>query len=341
MLYSLDNKLIKPESYIGSPNQFYMKRKNNKKGFTECAESYIRCLQEEGRYSTAHVYKNAVLSFTKFCGTDTVAFTQINRESLRRYGQRLDEYGLKPNTVSTYMRMLRSIYNCGVEAGIARFIPRLFHDVYTGIDVRQKKAMPIEELHTLLYKAPPSEQLRITQATARLIFQFCGMPFADFAHLEKSAMTKGVLRYNRIKTGTPMSIEILDTSQKIMEQLFNRNSPQENCPDYLFSILKGDKKQKEESVYQEYQSALRRFNNQLKSLSKAFHLKSSVTSYTLRHSWATNAKYQGIPIEMISESLGHKSIKTTQIYLKGFGLEKRTEANKINCSYVENYRVSH
>lgn len=316
-----------------------MKRKKNKKGFTECSETYIRCLQEEGRYSTAHVYKNAVLSFTKFCKTDIVAFEQVNRESLRRYGQRLDECGLKPNTISTYMRMLRSIYNRGVEAGIARFIPRLFRDVYTGVDVRQKKAIPIEELHTLLYKAPPSEQLCQTQATAQLIFQFCGMPFADFAHLEKSALTNGVLRYNRVKTGTPMSIEILDTSQKAIERLRNRNAPQENCPDYLFCILKGDKKRKEESEYKEYQSALRQFNNQLKSLSKALHLNSTVTSYTLRHSWATNAKYQGIPIEMISESLGHKSIKTTQIYLKGFGLEKRTEANKINCSYVENYKT--
>ena len=39
-----------------------MKRKSNKNGFTGCAKAYIRNLQEEGRYSTAHVYKNAVLS---------------------------------------------------------------------------------------------------------------------------------------------------------------------------------------------------------------------------------------------------------------------------------------
>ena len=39
---------------------------------------------------------------------------------------------------------------------------------------------------------------------------------------------------------------------------------------------------------------------------------------------------------MISESLGHKSIKTTQIYLKGFGLKERTEVNKGNLSYVRN-----
>ena len=94
------------------------------------------------------VYKNEVLSFNKLCTTPNIAFGQITRDNLRRYGQYLYEHGLKPNTVSTYMRMLRSIYNRGVEAGIARFIPRLFRDVYTGVDVRQKKALPAGELHT-------------------------------------------------------------------------------------------------------------------------------------------------------------------------------------------------
>ena len=167
-------------------------------------------------------------------------------------------------------------------------------------------------------------------------YQLRGMSSADFAHLERSALAQGVLRYNRIKTGTPMSLEVLDASLPTISKLRNNDSVREDGPNYLFSILRGDKSQKDESIYKEYQSALRRFNNQLKSLSRELHLKSVVTSYTIRHSWATNAKYQGIPIEMISESLGHKSIKTTQIYLKGFELEKRTEANKLNCFYVEN-----
>lgn len=38
---------------------------------------------------------------------------------------------------------------------------------------------------------------------------------------------------------------------------------------------------------------------------------------------------------MISESLGHKSIKTTQIYLKGFELEERTKVNKQNYITLE------
>ncbi|MBV3831795.1 MULTISPECIES: tyrosine-type DNA invertase cluster 3b [Bacteroidaceae] len=311
----------------------------NKNGFSRCGENYINRLRKEGRYSTAHVYKNALYSFSKFCGTLNMSFRQVTKERLRRYGQYLYECGLKPNTISTYMRMLRSIYNRGVEAGSAPYVPRLFHDVYTGVDVRQKKALPAGELHRLLYEDPKSERLRRTQTIAALMFQFCGMSFADLAHLEKSALDQSVLRYNRIKTKTPMSVEVLDTARGMINQLRSNQEPIPDCPDYLFDILCGNKKRKDERAYREYQSALRRFNNRLKDLARALRLKSPVSSYTLRHSWATTAKYRGVPIEMISESLGHKSIKTTQIYLKGFELRERTEVNKGNLSYIRNYRL--
>lgn len=309
----------------------------NKNGFSRCAEVYIGRLRKEGRYSTAHIYKSALLSFTKFCDTSNVSFRQITRERLRHYGQYLNEGGLKLNTVSTYMRMLRSIYNRGVEWGYAPYVPLLFRDVYTGVDVRQKKALPLAELHKLLYEDPQSERLRHTQAIAALMFQFCGMSFGDLAHLEKSALEQNMLCYNRIKTKTPMSVEILDTAKEMINQLRNSREALPDCPDYLFDILRGDVKRKDERSYREYQSALRKFNNRLKDLAKALHISSPVTSYTLRHSWATTAKYRGVPIEMISESLGHKSIKTTQIYLKGFELKERTEVNRKNLSYVKNY----
>ena len=37
-----------------------MVQMTNKKGFSRCGELYIDRLREEGRYSTAHVYKNAL-----------------------------------------------------------------------------------------------------------------------------------------------------------------------------------------------------------------------------------------------------------------------------------------
>lgn len=38
-----------------------------KDGFTVCAKHYIKCLRQEGRYATAHVYESALRSFTMFC----------------------------------------------------------------------------------------------------------------------------------------------------------------------------------------------------------------------------------------------------------------------------------
>ena len=101
-------------------------QKMNKNGFSQCAGAYIERLRKEGRYSTAHVYKNALFSFSKFCGTWNISFRQVTRECLRCYGQHLYESGLKLNTVSTYMRMLRSIYNRGVEAEVPLMFPGCF-----------------------------------------------------------------------------------------------------------------------------------------------------------------------------------------------------------------------
>ena len=38
--------------------------------------------------------------------------------------------------------------------------------------------------------------------------------------------------------------------------------------------------------------------------------------YITRHSWASLAKDMGVPIGVISEALGHTSVKTTKIYPK-------------------------
>ena len=43
------------------------------------------------------------------------------------------------------------------------------------------------------------------------------MSFADLSHLEKSALDSNVLRYNRVKTKTPMSVEVLDSAQEMLE----------------------------------------------------------------------------------------------------------------------------
>lgn len=65
----------------------------NKNGFSQCAGAYIERLRKEGRYSTAHVYKNALFSFSKFCGTGNISFRQVTPEiTLQIAKKRLNVY---------------------------------------------------------------------------------------------------------------------------------------------------------------------------------------------------------------------------------------------------------
>ena len=58
---------------------------------------------------------------------------------------------------------------------------------------------------------------------------------------------------------------------------------------YLFPILSAEGG--EDTIYREYQQALRIFNYQLTKLGELLGLTTELTSYTARHTWATLAYY--------------------------------------------------
>lgn len=300
------------------------------KGFVEGIKSYIAQLTVERRFSTAKSYKDAWHSFVRYRETEDIPYSDINKESLRLYECYLEASGCSGNTISTYMRRLRCIYNQAVEREEAEYIPNLFRDVFTGIESKSKKSLSIEDQHRLMTVKVEDEELRRTQLAICLMYQYGGMSFVDFAHLTDANFKKGILDYIRQKTGTPMRLEVLDTAAVMLEELCNKEETK-----YIFPFLSGTKEGYEE--YLEYTRVLARFNRNLKTLKELAGIKSDVTSYAVRHSFAMTLKDRGVPIEMISELLGHKSIKTTQIYLRSFSLEKQTEVNSACFEEVYNY----
>jgi integrase len=65
----------------------------------------------------------------------------------------------------------------------------------------------------------------------------------------------------------------------------------------------------------DHTSQLRNHNKRLKRISDLLELEKPLRSYVSRHTWATLALRKGIPIEVISESMGHENETTTLIYL--------------------------
>ena len=287
--------------------------------------AYIAHLREVGRYSTAKSYLDALRSFKCFCGMEEIPYAYIDKERLLLYQAWLSKRGCMRNTVSTYMRRIRHIYNLAVEAGEVSYIPNLFKGVFTGVESKRKKALPREMLERMFNAELEDQSLRRVQLTVRLMFAFSGIAFVDLAHLKWENIRDGILQYHRQKSGSLIQLEIPSGALRLLDEL-SACTAKESL--YLFPFLSGTRTG--EAAYKEYNRILSRFNHDLKLLARSTGVTLPVTSYTIRHSFASFLKEQDVSIEVISELLGHKSIKTTQIYLKSFSLERLSTVNR-NC----------
>lgn len=77
----------------------------------------------------------------------------------------------------------------------------------------------------------------------------------------------------------------------------------------------------------QYKSCQKNVNMQLDKISKMLKMRKGITMYVARHSWASIAKNMNIPIGVISDSMGHTSLKTTQIYLSAIDMDVINKAN--------------
>lgn len=70
-------------------------------------------------------------------------------------------------------------------------------------------------------------------------------------------------------------------------------------------------------------------NANLKKIAEYAGIKSNLTMYVARHSWATIAQNDAnVPLSVISKSMGHSDEKVTQIYLSSFGNKLIDDANR-------------
>ena len=69
-----------------------------------------------------------------------------------------------------------------------------------------------------------------------------------------------------------------------------------------------------------------------------------IKKFNARHTWASIANGAGINIHHIAQALGHRSIKTTEIYLAGLQTDElfndsRTVAERIKKVLTERHRI--
>ncbi len=325
---------------------------------TEYMTSVMDELLRSERYSTAHVYSSVIRSVSTYAG-GKFRLSAITPVFLKGYEDYLIlQKGLEWNTSSTYMRCLQSVYNRALRDGEVSFIPQLFKGVFTGVKRNHRRALQVEDMRRLLREpvqgescvasagnassaavasSPESGALRRSgfdehkaRTCLELMVRLQGMCFVDLAFLRKSDLKRGYLMLRRHKTHMPLCIRVTDEIRRLLSRYLNRDA---SSP-YLLTILDGQLRGY--AAYRDYQCKLRRCNAALKRLARSRDVCVSVSTYCARHTWATQAKYCGIPTSVISEGLGHASVTTTESYLKSFENGVLDRANARVTAYIFN-----
>ena len=278
----------------------------------------IAQLKQLGKVRTSETYTTTLNSFMAFRSDQDVPLDGISSDLMLLYEAYLKARGVRMNTISFYMRILRAVYNRAVEKGLA---PQQnpFRHVYTGVDKTVKRAIPIK-----VFKALKELDLSVNASLdfARDMFMFSfytrGMSFVDMAYLKKTDLQNGILTYRRRKTGQELTIKW----EKCMAEIVAKYP--DNQTDYLLPII-----QETGHERKQYDNALHLVNYRLKDLSKMLKLQRPLTMYVARHSWASAAKAKNVPLSVISEGMGHDSEMTTQIYLASLETSVVDKANKM------------
>lgn len=287
-----------------------------------------------GQFGTAHVHSCTLKSVETFAG-GSIPFETISPEFLKGYEQWLRSRQLSWNTVSTYLRAIRSVYNRAITEGIATYRPQLFHRVFTGVKADVKRSLDRSGLARFFSGfMPDGVKLKRVFCMARLMFMLRGMPFVDVAYLQKNDLCGNVITYRRRKTGRLLSVTLTAGAMKLLRGLCNRD----NRSPFLFPILKPGSAAE---VYEQYRHALRQFNRELDVVRRSMGLVQRVSSYTIRHTWGTMAYRCEIHPGIISEALGHSSVKVTETYLKPFDAGRIDDANRQVLKAVRSIAKAH
>lgn len=265
------------------------------------------------------------------CGLGRKRFEQVDLQYLQDFEAFLIRKGNTSNSIATKFSVLRAVYNKAVKHKVFAETENPFKQYNVGRFWKptRKRAITKEDVQRIQsLKLPASTEVYST-AFARDIFLFsycvAGINFKDIATLRYGDIQNGRIYYQRHKTGKELNSPILPQTREIMERY---SKPDASSDDYIFPILDRHIHKSEQQICNRVHKVIGHVNANLKRIAEMAGLKVNLTTYVARHTFATVLKRSGVNIAIISESLGHSDLETTQIYLDSFENSQIDEAMK-------------
>lgn len=246
-------------------------------------------------YSTYRMYRVAYNHLREFVlskyGIEDIAFGQIDYNFVESYDYYLKiEKGMTPRTVEGNVLVFRRVVRRALNKGMIRQDP-FFNYVPTRVRP-ERRWLSNEEIEKIM-KTPIAHKSTNFVRDMFILSSFTGLAYVDVKNLQESnikEMADGSkwIVINRKKTGTPSYIPLLDIPMRIIEKYRGTGKNGK-----LFNLMNSP----EVNLY-------------LKKIAKAAGIEKRLTYHMSRFTFATTVCLtQGVPIESLSQMMGHTNIK--------------------------------
>lgn len=279
----------------------------------------IERLESLGKINSATKHKYALQVLDGYKPT-TMALEAIDLDYLKGLELYLRQRGNKDNSIATRFAIFKAIYNKAVKEGKVAVKQNPFSIYQVGSlwaktrkraidkdDIQRLIDLEITEGHTTEYRRLAKDLFLFSYFTA-------GMNFGDIARLRYKDILRGRVNYSRHKTQKLLSFQLVPMALQILEKYGTAGHGE----DYIFPILNRHEHTSPQQIFNRLHKVLRKVNRELKVLGEMIGLGMPLTTYVARHTYATVLKRSGVSVALISESLGHSDLSTTQIYLDSF-----------------------
>lgn len=273
-------------------------------------ESIVNELKISERYGNANTYYAVLKVLKKFTKGNDIKFNEINYDFLKRFENWHFSRGNSVNSLSTYMRTIKAIFNKAIKSDVVSKDAYPFTHYRIKTAPTEKRALDVDNIKSIMnLKLEKNDRLFHYRNYFLASYMLYGISFMDLAFLKVQNIIDNRIKFQRKKTSKPYDINIMPQLNEILSFYLKDKKKSE----FIFPIIKRDTF---ELQYKDVLWERKRYNKGLKEIAKKCKIEQRLTSYVSRHSFATHAMLKDVPIQAISAMLGHNRLSTTQIYLK-------------------------
>lgn len=241
------------------------------------------------RDTTRKTQAKLVKSLEKF-GRITF-YTDLNKQNITLYDEWLHGEGYEQQTISTYIKTLKTYVNDAIRAGLIRENPFLGLKFSRG-ESKVDRYLTEDEVRRIMDKEMPTQSLNNVRDLF-VVQCYTGLAYADLMSVDFTGAVKHgkhfVLTSDRQKTGKRFYIVLLTPVMEILRR-------------HDFQLPKMTNQQ---------------YNMRLKVVAENAGIDKPVSSHWGRRTCGYLLLNHGISIEIVARMLGHANIQTTQkVYAK-------------------------